>query len=215
MDIPIHPSTNCGWLRASSASLPSSPHRFVAAFAWKAVHRRLSFFDFIFPVTVAAFLLVPWNGGNRYGPRYYFEAFPFLVLTIVSALVPLLQNGARPRWAASAVCLVFAHVPWCIAVALFLGLLFRGIVDERRDLYDQVRAQGLHNAVVVIHSGTGRLRSFTPMDLTRNGLAIDGDVIYALDLRRRLGDLRKLFPRRCFYIYAREPDGPTGTLSPL
>ena len=74
---------------------------YFAALAWKAVRRSLNFFDFIFPVTVAAFLLVPFNGGNRYGPRYYFEAFPFLVLTTVSALVPLLQNRARPRWAAS------------------------------------------------------------------------------------------------------------------
>jgi hypothetical protein len=188
---------------------------YVAAFVWKAVHRRLSFFDFIFPVTVAAFLLVPFNGGNRYGPRYYFEAFPFLVLTIVSALVPLLLNRARPRWAASAICLVFAHAAWSIAAVLFLGWLFRGIVDERMDLYDQVRVQGLHDAVVVIHSGTGRFRGFTPKDLTRNGLAIDGDVIYALDIPHRLGELRELFPHRRFYIYARDPDSPTGTLRPL
>ncbi len=82
---------------------------YFAALAWKAVRGSLNFFDFVFPVTVAAFLLVPFNGGNRYGPRYYFEAFPFLVLTTVSALVPLLQNRARPRWAASGVSLVFGH----------------------------------------------------------------------------------------------------------
>jgi Dolichyl-phosphate-mannose-protein mannosyltransferase len=188
---------------------------YLAAFTCKAMKQSLNFFDFIFPITVAAFLLVPFDGGNRYGPRYYFEAFPFLVLTIVPALVPLLQNRARPRWAASAVCLVFAHAAWCIAAALFLGWLFRGIVDERMDLYDQVRVQRLHDAVVVIHSGTGRFRSFTPKDLTRNGLAIDRDVIYALDIPHRLGDLRALFSRRRFYIYARDPESPTGTLNPL
>jgi hypothetical protein len=188
---------------------------YIAAFAWKVGRRSLNFFDFIFPVTVATFLLVPFNGGNRYGPRYYFEAFPFLVLTIVSALVPLLQNRARPRWAASAVCLVFAHAAWCIAAAIFLGWLFRGIVNERMDLYDKVRAKGLHDAVVVIHSGTGRFRGFTPKDLTRNGLAIDGDVIYALDIPHRLGDLQALFARRRFYIYVRNPNSPTGTLNPL
>jgi hypothetical protein len=189
---------------------------YFAAFAWKGVRRRFSFFDFIFPVTVAAYLLLPGNGGNRYGPRYYFEAYPFLVLTIVSGLAPLLlQDRARPRWASSAVCLIFAHATWCIAGAMFLGWLFRGIVDERMDLYDQVRARGLHDAVVVIHSGTGRLRSFTPMDLTRNGLAIDRDVIYALDLPHRLGDLRRLFPHRRFYTYARDSDSPRGILSPL
>ena len=188
---------------------------YLAAFTWKAIKKSLNFFDFIFPVTVAAFLLVPFDGGNRYGPRYYFEAFPFLVLTTISALVPLLQNRARPRWAAAAVSLIFGHAAWCIAAAIFLGWLFRGIVDERMDLYDKVRAKGLHDAVVVIHSGTGRFRGFTPKDLTRNGLAIDGDVIYALDIPHRLGELRELFPRRRFYSYARDPDSPTGTLRAL
>jgi hypothetical protein len=188
---------------------------YLVAFAWKAIKNKFNFFDFIFPVTVAALLLIPFDGGNRYGPRYYFEAYPFLVLTTVSALVPLLQNRARPRRAASVVSLVFGHAAWCIAAAIFLGWLFRGIIDERMDLYDQVRAKGLHDAVVVIHSGTGRFRSFTPKDLTRNGLAIDGDVIYALDIPHRLGQLRELFPHRRFYIYTRNPDNPTGTLNPL
>jgi hypothetical protein len=147
---------------------------YFAALAWKAVRRSLNFFDFIFPVTVAAFLLVPFNGDNRYGPRYHFEAFPFLVLTTVSALVPLLQNRARPRWAASAVCLVFA---------------------ARR--------------------GASRLRwSWAGFSGGSSMSAwIDRDVIYALDLRRRLGDLRKLFPHRRFYVNERDPGSPTGTLS--
>jgi hypothetical protein len=187
---------------------------YLAAFAWKAAVRSINFFDFIFPLTVVAFLFFP-SPGNRYGPRYYFEAYPLLVLTVVSALVPVLLNRARPRWVATAVFLVFAHVTWCISVGIFLGWLFRGLVDERMDLYDQVRAHGLHNAVVVIHTGTGRLRGFTPEDLTRNGLAIDRDVIYALDIPHRLGDLRALFPRRRFYLYARAPDDPIGTLSPM
>jgi hypothetical protein len=188
---------------------------YLVAFAWKAIKKKLNFFDFIFPVTVAALLFIPFDGGNRYGPRYYFEAYPFLVLTTISALVPLLQNGARPRRAAFVVSLIFGHAVWCIAAALFLGWLFRGIVDERMDLYDQVRAQGLHDAVIVILSGTGRFQSFTPKDLTRNGLAIDGDVIYALNIPHRLGELRELFPHRRFYIYTRNPDNPTGTLKPL
>ncbi len=83
------------------------------------------------------------------------------------------------------------------------------------DLHDKVRARGVHDAVVVIHSGTGRLRGFTPKDLTRNGLAIDRDVIYSLDISHRLGDLQALFPHRRFCIYTRDPDSPKGTLSPL
>jgi hypothetical protein len=72
---------------------------YLAAFAWKAKKKKLNFFDFIFPVTMAALLFIPFDGGNRYGPRYYFDAYPFLVLTTVSALVPLLHGrDGRPRW---------------------------------------------------------------------------------------------------------------------
>ena len=34
---------------------------------------------------VLSYLFFPNMGGNRYGPRYYFDAYPFLVLTVVSA----------------------------------------------------------------------------------------------------------------------------------
>jgi hypothetical protein len=187
---------------------------YIAAFAWKVVRRNISFFDFIFPMTLAAFLLIPFEGGNQYGPRYYFEAYPFFILTIVSALAPLLQNKARPRWAAFATCLVLAHLIWSAAATAFLGRLISERVNERMDLYHQVRVQGLHNAVVIVHSGTGRSPPLSPMDLTRNGLVIDGDVIYALDIPSRLKELKDLFPYRRFYIYVRAPSEATGILSP-
>ena len=188
---------------------------YVAALVWKAARGRLSFLDFIFPATLAGFLLVPFDGGNQYGPRYYFEGYPFLVLTVVSALVPLLQNRGRPRSVAFGASLVFAHLLHAVAVAAFLGWFLRERVDERMDVYDQVRAQGLHHAVIVLRSGTGRSPALTPKDLTRNGLALDGDVIYALDIPDRLGELRALFPDRRFFLYRRDPDSTRGSLNPF
>ena len=188
---------------------------YVAALVWKAARGRLSFLDFIFPATVAGFLLVPFDGGNQYGPRYYFEGYPFLVLTVVSALTPLLQNRGRPRRIAFGASLVFAHLACAVAVAAFFGWFMRARVDERMDVYDQVRAQRLHHAVIVLRSGTGRSPALTPEDLTRNGLAIDRDVIYALDIPDRLGELRALFPDRRLFLYRRDPDSPRGSLNPF
>lgn len=84
------------------------------------------------------------------------------------------------------------------------------------NMYDQVRAQMLHNAVVIVHSGGGAYMSFTPKDLTRNGIAIGGqDVIYALDIPGRMSELGEMFPGRAFYLYSRKTAASDGVLAPL
>ena len=185
---------------------------FFTGFVWLAAKRRLSFVDFIFPTFVGAYLLVPFGGGNQYGPRYYFEGFPFLVLTLVSALVPLLKDGTRPQRAAFAWSLVMAHGATCVAAAAIIGFCMRMAVDQRMDLYDRVETAGLHDAVVVIHSGTGVFAPMEPGDLTRNGISLDGPVIYALDIPDRLKQLQRLMPERKIYVYERQPSSPAGSL---
>jgi len=188
---------------------------YLVAFGLLAVRHRLSFLDFIFPAYVLAFMLVPFDGGNQYGPRYYFEAFPFLVLTVVSGLVPLLHEIKRPRQVAFYTSLVLAHGAISIAGTAIFAVAMRTIVDQRMDIYDQVRAKRLRNAVVVVHSGTSPLRLMDPRDLTRNGIAVGEQVIYVLDIPDRLMSLHRLFPARRFYIYERAPRSPKGRLRPL
>ncbi|MSR78356.1 MAG: hypothetical protein EXS63_09080 [Candidatus Omnitrophica bacterium] len=43
-------------------------------------------FDFIFPSVVLGFFLFPLDAGTEYGPRYYYEAYPFLVLSAAGSL---------------------------------------------------------------------------------------------------------------------------------
>ncbi len=188
---------------------------YTAALAWLGARHRLSFSDFIFPLFVVAYLFVPFTGGNQYGPRYYFEAWPFLILTVVSALTPLIRDAARPRIRLIAGSLVAAHGIICIGNAVIIGLFLRTLVDQRMDLYDQVRAGDLHNIVIVVQSATSNIAPMGPRDLTRNGIALDGEVIYALDIPDRLSELRQMFPQRRFYIYEREPVASKGTLRPL
>jgi hypothetical protein len=185
-----------------------------AAVVWLAICRRMSFLDLIFPIYLIGYLLVPFTGSNQYGPRYYFEAWPFSVLTIVSGLMPLLQL-TRLRWRAFASSLLMAHLAIVLAAGVIFGIFMRKIIDERMDLYDRVAAAGLSNAVIVVHSGTSPLRRMDPRDLVRNSIALDGEVIYALDLSDRLGELRQLLPQRRFYIYERASDSPKGILRRL
>ncbi len=187
----------------------------VAAFIRAAALKRLSFLDFVFPLFVLGYLLVPFRAGNEYGPRYYFEGYPLLVLTLVSGLAPLLRDAVHRRRAGVAALLVMAHGGLCLKSAVDYGIFFRRVVDQRLDLYNQVRAQGLDNAVVLLRSGTSPLDPMKPMDLTRNGLALNGRVIYALYLPGRLKELERFFPNRRFYVYERGADAPKGTLRPL
>jgi hypothetical protein len=190
---------------------------YVAAFGFVAYRRRLTFLDFIFPAYVLGFMLVPFFGGNQYGPRYYFEAFPLIVLTVVSALVPLLQDSRFLRWRPFAVSLLVAHGATCLAATAIIAPYFRTVVDQRMDLYDQVQAHDLHNAVVVVHSSTGMVfqQPMLPPDLTRNGVAADQNVLYVLDIPDQVRKLHKLFPKRRFYIYDRNPHSPKGNLRRL
>jgi hypothetical protein len=185
-----------------------------AAAVWLTVRRRLSFLDLIFPTYVIGYLFVPFTGTSQYGPRYYFEAWPLVVLTVVSGLVPLLQV-TRQRWRAFGSSLLMAHLAIALAAGVIFGIFMRKIINEGMDLYDQAAAQGLSNAVIVVHSGTSPSRFYNPRGLVRNGIALDGEVIYALDFTDRLGELRQLFPQRRFYIYERESDYPKGMLRRL
>ena len=191
---------------------------YFAAFLWKSITRQLSLTDFIFPWVVIAYLLYQgFLGGNRYGPRMYLIGYPFLVLTVVSVLTPLLENKTAPKRVAFATnILLIGHFVTCVVGAIFLGHFFRGVVNARMDMYDRVRAQSLHNAVVIVHSGGGAYLPFTPKDLTRNGIAVDDqDVIYVCDIPGRMSELNQIFPDRAFYVYSRKTDASDGVLAPL
>jgi hypothetical protein len=190
---------------------------YFASFAFLISRRQLSFLDFIFPAYVLGFMLVPFFGGNQYGPRYYLEAFPLFILTIVSALTILLREPRFSRWRPFAISMVIAHFAACLAALAVIAPFARTIIDQRMDIYDQVRVQHLRNAVVVIHSETGAIpnMSMDQLDLTQNGITIDGEVLYVLDIPDKLRKLRLLFPDRQFYIYERDLSNPEGKLRQL
>lgn len=189
---------------------------YVAALPWVLVRRRASFIDFLFPAFLIGFAFIPLDGGNQYGPRYYFEGFPFLVLTIVSALVPLLRDAKRPCRADLAASFLFAHIAVAMAAIVVNGLVMRALVDQRMDVYDQVRARHLQDAVVVIASPTSPLRVMWARELTRNGIAVGvRPVLYVRDLPDELDKLRRRYPARRFYVYKRRPLSPKGSLRRL
>jgi hypothetical protein len=188
---------------------------YVPALLWKWHRGRLRFHDLVFPIIVIAFFFYPGSGVNRYGPRYYFEAYPLLALTVAACAAAFLQRHRRDRWGAAAQALIFAHLVTCVLSVAIFSYYMRVIIDERSDMFDQVACAGLHDAVVIVSSHTGAIRPMLPRDLTWNGIDLSGDVLYALDLEGRRDELRQLYPDRHFYIYERAKDAPRGTIKPL
>lgn len=188
---------------------------YLPAIFWKIRRRKLRFYDLVFFTALAAFLFYPSLGGNRYGPRYYFEAYPLMAITVASAIVGLTSESRGPRIGPAIIGLTAAHIMTCLIGFIVIAIPMRKIVDERMDIYDRAHQAALGNAIIILHTGTGVLRAMNPGDLVRDGIDGTQDVLYALDLPRRREELKFLFPTRRIYVYDR-PDGKAeGTISPL
>lgn len=173
---------------------------------WRVIaQRRANFTDWIMPLTLLCFLFYFGDGGNQYGPRYYFEAWPFAILTLAKAADPLLAGAhhSRLRW-----------IPAAIVASLLLQLsvspgrlgLEHRVVEERQAIYNEVERAGLKNAIVLISGKVGSIRPMPARDLLRNGLNVnDRDIVYAHDLGERNRELMALYPGRNIYIYSDIP----------
>lgn len=152
--------------------------------------RKLNAADWVMPLFVLVFLFYPFDGANRYGPRYYFEAFPFLILTLRGVeLGPMAKR------------LLCLSLVYNLVALPFLAGFYRQMVTERMDLYAQVQSQGLTNAVVLVKDGPGRLWKMEPDDMARNGLTADGPVLYARADKTTEAELHHAFPSRQVWVY--------------
>jgi hypothetical protein len=178
---------------------------YVIAFFAALKRRRVDFTDWIMPATIVFFLFYSGSGGDQYGPRYYFEGWPFAILTILKVIDPILFGAEGSSRTAA----------WVFS-ALIASLVFEigylparldqehRVVVERQDVYAKAESAGLNNAVVIIASTVGAIRHMDPNDLVRNGLDIGRqEVIYAVDLGPNKNErLRSLFRGRAVYVYS-------------
>ena len=165
-------------------------------------HRRLLWVLLVAPIVGYVFW---WsNGGNRYGPRFYFEALvPFTLLVGVG--LDRLTKMPRSRGYITAGAAVVA------AVLVVLAVDAHRVIDARRDLYRTVERAGLRRAVVLVTTGSG---DFVRIDLTRNLPDVErADVLYGLSRGELDREVQQAFPERSIYRYSWAPTG--GTVTPL
>ncbi len=187
-----------------------SPGLFILylVFLWRKIKSPVERFarpeDYAFIALTIGYFFYYEIGGNQYGPRFLFEAVPFLVLFVVSKV---LQN--REKWA---IALLLASIVFAIVKFPFISLRENMIVEQRQDVYRLVRQAHIRNAVVFISSSTSPIRPMPVQDLTRNDSRFQGDVIYAEEMPRINEKLMEYYPDRSFYKYVRQINRPHGEL---
>jgi hypothetical protein len=154
------------------------------------------------------------RGGNQYGPRFYFDGFPLLVVMAAAVLFGTTRYGDRPRGARRLVYLFFASVLVSVPLAAHQLRTSHAEVVERLDLTRQVERAHLQHALVFVLTPIGVDHPMPDTDFTRNAIGFDGPVLYALhrgDADRQLEDY---YADRACYTYRYEPAARAGTLAP-
>ncbi len=176
--------------------------------------RRQRALGLVFIVLAVGLLPFIDSGGNQYGPRYYYEAFPFLALAAVGGLFRGEFAERSPRERRLFYLFVLSLV---IAVPLMAwhARTERRVVEERSDLYRQVEERGIKDAVVFIQTRVGAERSMSALDLTRNGIDFKGSVLYALDLGDDNRRLMTHYSGRSFFTYRYDLAARAGILTKI
>jgi len=174
--------------------------------------RKLAYYDLIFPTFVLAYVAFADLGGNRYGPRYYFDAFPLMMVTIVSALPLVRARLERPvdramLPLASIVCLLYFLGTWPLVLTAFQLQVF-----SRQEPF-RLAKQAVTGKAIVIQD-TSSAVGLHDWDLVRNPPSMDAAVLYARS-GTDIGALRKAFPERSIWRYSRRDSTQPGQLVPV
>ncbi len=161
--------------------------------------------DYLFLLLIIGYFFYYHSGGNQYGPRFYLEGLPFLII-----LITLKALRTNQRWAKV---FFFLGIAFNLVRIPFIAYREHRVVEERKDVYTQVEKQGLGNAVVFISSQTGVIRSMPVENLNRNDHYYNNEVIYARDLGEKNRELMEHYKGKEFYVYKREINKVEGTLT--
>ncbi len=153
------------------------------------------------------------RGGNQYGPRFYFDGWPLLVIAASAILFSAIRYETRSTVGRRMVYLFFvsliAHVP---IAAYHLRTRHQDVI-ERLDVTRAVERAGLRDALVFVATPVGNERPMPVTDYIRNGLAYDVPVLYAADLGDDDRLLEAYYPNRACYLYRYDARQHAGSLT--
>jgi hypothetical protein len=160
--------------------------------------------DYIFIFLLAGHFFYYHIGGNQYGPRFLYEALPFVVLFAVKKAY---DSRNKLAWA-----VVMASLLICVVKLPFISMREAVIVDQRKDLFDLVEKANLNKAVVFVASPTSTIRPMPVEDLLRNDLPVIQGVVFVRELPGLEKKIMEHFSDYAFYRYHREVNNEKGRL---
>ena len=173
------------------------------------------FVKYIYLVVIVGHFLYWSTGGNRYGPRYYYEAYPFLVLSVAA----LLFEGIGKLQLKQAKLFIFylfllgeVSAPFQL---LYHSRIENKVVEERIELYNLVEDRELVNSLIFLSSGTGILRPMAWHNLTRNDIDFSNSVLYVRNMGENNYLLMKYYPNRKYYLFSLNRNTGKGELEEL
>lgn len=154
----------------------------------------------VLSVPLAYMLYYSW-GGNQYGPRYYFEIYPWLVMTVCLFLFKQ-SAGNTPKIsfkyfkAALSLLMVFAGLPILTRQLTWA----KTMTGERKALYELAEAKTKKPALVFIHGFLGNTLVMSEEDAIRNEPFLSSPILYAADQGSKNMRLLAMFPERSAYL---------------
>ena len=163
-------------------------------------------------LVVGYFFYYSW-GGNQFGPRYYYEGFPFLVLESVYQMRAL-WNSKNKNIQKYLLGILLTLLP--ISAFLFnkQGTFTGEAYRERKSLYGLAESTIHHPSIVFIHGFLGKRLVLGEEDAVRNPPLLQGKILYAHDRGKENQKLMAYYPDRDFYLGTYDPEKNFPVLTP-
>ena len=123
---------------------------YLVCLASKLKRRSIAFYDLIFPAFIVGYVLFADLGGNRYGPRYYFDAYPVMLATVLSAIPREGADSWRRYRRSLAINAVLVSAVYLLTALPFACVAFHRQVEGREEPYRLAAAQNLDLSLIHI-----------------------------------------------------------------
>ncbi|MBN1689184.1 MAG: glycosyltransferase family 39 protein [Candidatus Omnitrophica bacterium] len=158
---------------------------------------KLFHFAFFYPV-IAYFFYFSW-GGNQYGPRYYYDGFPFFAMVLADGIVQWVRSDNEKLRK-----FILTGFMLSLIVSGYLyakqGEYYEEASRQRKALYDFAEERIQNPAIVFIRGFLGQRLVMSQDDAIRNRPALDGKILYAKDKAEENQRLRDYYPEREHYL---------------
>jgi hypothetical protein len=188
------------------------------AFVLRVATGRATWIDWIYPSFLGWYALSGVRGGERYGPRYYLPAYPFVILTVSMAIADCAQGRRAQlgRWLRAG---LLTGLPITAALGIGWAIFTQLMIWERRQMEIAIAREGLQHVVVIVPGSIGTARPMQYWDLARNDPDMAQSVLFATDpVHYEFGAqtrLAQLFPDRAIWRYVWDRPSRQGRLELL